>query len=175
MFKNVTKCACRAVVVVMIGGLTITVPVSASAVEETKQPPNAMDQMPSMNPVRAKHDRVDMKQRVENCIAELHVKLKITSEQEAKWLPVTQVMRDNESAMSQLMMARHGNPEKLNAIEDLKSYESLVQAHADGLKRLMPVFEALYYDMTSEQQHNADQVFSRFEGHRGQMMTKKAK
>jgi len=122
-------------------------------------------------PAKEKYDHGDsqqaMKQRVEDRIKTLHDKLEITSAQEAKWGDVAQVMRDNEAGISQLIQERRQNLQHLTAVDDLQSYENITQAHVDGLKKLIPAFQALYSDMSADQQKDADEAFGRFEGHRG--------
>jgi hypothetical protein len=112
-------------------------------------------------------------QHVETRIKTLHQKLGITSEQEAKWDDVAQTMRDNEDEIGKLIQKRHENPEGMTAIDDLQSYAGITQAHADGMKKLIAVFQPLYTDMPEAQKAKADEVFGRFEGHRGEKFGKK--
>ncbi len=104
---------------------------------------------------------------VETRIKSLHDKLKITSSEETDWATVAQTMRDNESALHELVEARHQNGETMTAIDDLQSYQQIAQAHADGAQKMVAAFKTLYNEMSADQQKNADEVFGRFEGHRG--------
>ena len=106
-----------------------------------------------------------MMEHVEQRIKMLHEKLKITQAQESKWNDIAQVMRDNEAAISRMIMDRHDNAASMTAIDDLQSYQNIMQAHADGLKKMIPVFQALYEEMPEDQQKNADKVFGTFEHH----------
>ncbi|HKE13029.1 MAG TPA: Spy/CpxP family protein refolding chaperone [Myxococcota bacterium] len=101
--------------------------------------------------------------RVETRIQDLHRNLKITPAQETQWRDFAQVMRDNEKAIDVILKERAANISKMNAIDDLRSYEKLADAHAEGLKKLVPAFEALYNTMSDEQKKNADAVFGKFE------------
>lgn len=112
-------------------------------------------------------------QRVETRIKTLHDKLGITSAQEAKWNDVAQTMRDNEAAVSSLIQSRRQNMQNMSAIDDLRSYQAIAQAHADGMNRLIASFQSLYDDMPDDQKKVADQVFGQFEGHRGGAMMRK--
>jgi hypothetical protein len=47
----------------------------------------------------------------------------------------------------------------MTALEDLKSYSEIADAHATGLKKFIPAFEALYASMSEEQRKNADSLF----------------
>jgi hypothetical protein len=100
---------------------------------------------------------------VETRIEDLHRNLKITAAQEPQWRQFAQVMRDNAHALDAILQERSANINKMNAVDDLRSYEKLADAHADGLKKLVPAFEALYNTMSDEQKKNADVVFSNFE------------
>lgn len=97
--------------------------------------------------------------RVEVRIKELHTLLNITPAQEELWNNVTQVMRDNAQTMDTLIKARSENLKTMNAVDDFKSYGEINQAHADGIKKFIPVFEALYASMSDAQKKNADIVF----------------
>ncbi len=96
---------------------------------------------------------------VEARIKELHTLLKITPAQEELWNNVTQVMRDNAKTMDALITARDENAKTMTAVDDFKSYGEINQAHADGIKKFIPVFEALYDSMSDAQKKNADIVF----------------
>lgn len=49
----------------------------------------------------------------------------------------------------------------MTAVEDLKSYAEIATAHANGLQNFIPVFEALYENMSEQQRRNADTLFGR--------------
>lgn len=104
--------------------------------------------------------------RVAEHIKTLHDKLKITAEQEPQFEAVAAVMRDNEKTIHDLAEARHAN-EHATAIDDLKSYKEIADAHAAGIAKLIPAFEDLYNKMSDEQKANADSVFGKYEGHEG--------
>ncbi len=103
--------------------------------------------------------KVSESDRVEARIKDLHSKLKITESQEEQWNKVAQVMRENAAEMAPLVQARREQRNTLNAVEDLKSYSRITEAHAAGLNRFIPVFEALYASMTDDQKKIADTVF----------------
>jgi periplasmic protein CpxP/Spy len=105
---------------------------------------------------KAKASRVD---RTEERIKKLHETLKITPEQEDLWKAFIQVMRDNAKTMDEMSIARAEKAKSMNALEDLKSYSEIVQAHADGLNKYVSAFEPLYASMSDEQKKNADLMF----------------
>jgi periplasmic protein CpxP/Spy len=103
--------------------------------------------------------------RVEARIKELHAKLKITPAQEELWNNVAQAMRDNGKTMEALIKARTEKEGAMTAIDDLKSYSDIAEAHADGLKKFIPAFEPLYASMSDAQKKSADTLFHRQHGH----------
>ncbi len=108
--------------------------------------------------------------RVETRIKDMHAKLKITQAQEEQWAKVAQVMRDNEKTIEPLIKARVENAKTMTAVDDLKSYAEITDAHADGIKKFTPVFETLYASMSEAQKKEADVLFRR-----GGKMAKKSK
>jgi protein CpxP len=100
-------------------------------------------------------------ERVEDRIKVLYAKLKITPEQEALWENVTKIMRENAVTMEALIKERTEKTGTQNAVEDLKSYSAIAEAHADGLKKFIPAFEPLYASMSDAQKKDADTLFHR--------------
>jgi hypothetical protein len=103
--------------------------------------------------------------RVEVRIKEMHDKLKITAAQEEQWAKVEQTMREDAKVMDELTQTRADHAKDMTAIDDLKSYGEIAAAHADGIKKLTPVFAALYDTMSDAQKKDADALF-RHGGHK---------
>jgi len=103
--------------------------------------------------------KTKMGHHVEARIADLHKKLGITAAQEPQWSAVAQVMRDNANAVSQLVNDRKAKSVSMTAPDDLRSYEAITDAHADGLKKLVPAFDALYATLSDDQKKTADSLF----------------
>jgi periplasmic protein CpxP/Spy len=99
--------------------------------------------------------------RIEARIKDMHAKLKITAAEEEQWAKVTDVMRDNANRMDELNKARLANAKTMNAVDDLKSYGDVVDAHADEIKKFAAVFSPLYASMSDAQKAEADQLFRR--------------
>jgi hypothetical protein len=74
--------------------------------------------------------------------------------------------------MADLIQSRVQNAKTMTAVDDLRAYQGIADAHAEGLKKLIPAFEALYASMSDEQKKNADAVFGRMQ--RRQPPTKKS-
>lgn len=96
---------------------------------------------------------------IEGLIAHLHDTLKITPQQESAWQAVANVMRENAEELTRLAKKRSEQAKTATAVDDLKSYVEISEAHARGTKKLLPAFETLYQDMSPEQRHLADEEF----------------
>jgi hypothetical protein len=107
----------------------------------------------------AEHPMARADDRVEARIKDLHARLGITAAQEDSWGKVCQVMRDNASTMAALTQARSEKAASLSAVDDIKSYAEIAQAHADGIQKFAPAFGALYDNMSDDQKKNADTIF----------------
>lgn len=115
---------------------------------------------------KAGHER-----NVEDRIAYLHSQLKITSAQESQWNAFADVMRGNGQTMGQLFQQRRAAT-NLSALDDMKQYATIAQAHADGMKKLVDAFDPLYNSFSPEQKKLADVTFRQpggveGHGHRG--------
>ena len=103
--------------------------------------------------------------RAELRIKDMHAKLHITPAEEAQWAKVAEIMRDNAKTMDTLTQARVDHAKDMTAVDDLKSYGKIAEAHADGIKKLTPVFADLYASMSDAQKKEADTLF-----HHGKFM-----
>ena len=96
---------------------------------------------------------------VEARIKDLHTRLHITTAQQPQWDALTLVMRDNAQAMVDLEKQRTADSQSMSAVDVIKSYESVIEAHEDGMKKFVPPFEALYNTMSDAQKKTADSLF----------------
>jgi periplasmic protein CpxP/Spy len=138
-----------------IASLTVTVVLLAFMVLAGPGPSSAASSGPNLA-ATGKDSKAD---HVEARIKQLHARLNITPAQEELWNKATQVMRDNAKTMEELIKARSEQPSTMTAVDDLKSYSEIAEAHADGLKKFIPVFEPLYASMSDAQKKNADKLF----------------
>jgi periplasmic protein CpxP/Spy len=97
--------------------------------------------------------------RVEARIKELHNRLHITAAQQTQWDNLVQVMRDNANAMYALEKQRGQNASDMTAVDAVKSYQEVIQAHEAGMEKFLPAFEALYESMSDSQKKVADAMF----------------
>ena len=128
-------------------------------VAQATSPPAPAATSPAPAPVPAAKASKSRADRVEARITMLHAKLAITPAQEDLWKNVTQLMRENAQTMETLTKARADKATTMTAVEDLKSYTELVDAHAAGLKKFVPAFEPLYASMSDAQKADANTMF----------------
>jgi LTXXQ motif family protein len=96
---------------------------------------------------------------VEAHIRDLHTKLKITDAQKAQWDALAQVMRNNAQKMVDLEKQRAADAKTMTAVDVVKSYSEVIDAHEDGMKKFIPAFEDLYNSMSDQQKKLADSLF----------------
>jgi hypothetical protein len=149
-----------AAMLTLAGGLVLSLPASSATMTKSKH---------SATPAMAMADRVETR------IKTLHDKLQITSAQEDAWGEVASAMRENETAFKAMVDDREKNGASMTAVDDLKSYQKLMQAHADNAEKVADAFESLYDNMTDAQKKQADQLFGSYEGYRGDRPMHKAK
>jgi hypothetical protein len=123
------------------------------AFAQTAAPAAAPDTTASAPAAKAGHER-----NVEDRIAYLHSQLKITPAQETQWKAFADVMRSNGETMGQLFEQRKAAA-NVNALDDMKQYATIAQAHADGMKKLVDAFDPLYTSLSPEQKKLADATF----------------
>ena len=145
----------------IVGTASITAPATVAATPPAQvmlaqaTPPPAATPKPATAAKASSVDPVDVR------IKDLHAQLQITPAQEDLWKNVTQVMRENAKTMDALRKARSEKAQTMTAVEDFKSYGEITEVHAEGIKKFIPVFSALYDSMSDAQKKNAD---SRFRG-----------
>jgi len=123
----------------------------------TASPPAAS---PSVTPAKAHRRGPQSDADIEAHLKRLHAQLKITPAEEDQWSAMAQIIRDNEHQISSLLEARRVNAKSMTALDNLRGYQQLMQAHADGVAKLLPAFEQLYNQMPDAQKKVADNVFN---------------
>jgi periplasmic protein CpxP/Spy len=99
--------------------------------------------------------------RIELRIKKLHDELKITVDEDPQWAAVADAIRDDARTVGLLIHERRAKAATMNAVEDLRSYQEITEAHAKGMAKLVTAFEALYDVMPPEQKKIADAVFAK--------------
>ncbi len=98
--------------------------------------------------------------RIEERIVRLHKAFLITPEQEPAWNAFAQVMRSN-IAMSALQDKYQQKGPGMTAGEALAAQVEMAEEHANYLRKLVPVLDALYKTMSDQQKRVADEMFGR--------------
>ena len=83
------------------------------------------------------------------------MRLHITPAQQPQFDAFAEIMRKNAAELDSLMQQK--SP-KANAVDDMRFYLQFTEAQAEGLKRLLPAFQALYDSLTDQQKRAADSV-----------------
>ncbi len=96
---------------------------------------------------------------VDGLIAHLHAQFKITPAQEPLFQKLAEVMRADAENMSSLAKKRAENSRTMSAVDDLKSYAEISAAHAEGTRKMIPPFQALYDSLSEAQKKAADEEF----------------
>ncbi len=144
--------------VTFLGAIALASPAFAASQEVTIPP--APHRAMAMSPMASEPAGMTA---VEARIKDLHEKLHITAAQKPQWDDLTQVMRSNAQAMVDLQKQRTANAQSMSAVDVVKSYESVIEAHEAGMKKFVPPFEALYNTMSDTQKKTADSLFRRRE------------
>jgi protein CpxP len=127
--------------------------------------PQAAASMAASTPAQAHAAKREA--RVEQRIAYLHSQLKITAAQEPQWKTFADVMRSNAQNMSRLFQQRMQASQTQSALDNMKQYAEIAQAHADDMKQLVDAFDPLYNSFSPEQKKVADTTFRQVGNHRG--------
>lgn len=156
----------------LLTGTSIAATPAMQAQADSSMPAPAMKSSADTNMSKKTHIKLSPTDRAEIRIKDLHSKLKIAPGQETQWAAVAQAMRDNAVTMEDLAEKRKADASGMNAVDDLKSYAEIAQAHADGVKNFIPAFEALYNTLSDQQKATADALFEH--KHHGGKMKKEA-
>lgn len=125
---------------------------SASAAMPTS-PTSPASHVSSTSPAARHQARIDER------IAYLHKQLKVTSAQETQWGAFADAMREDGQTMSQLYERRVSSLPNESAVDNMRGYAEITQAHADDVKKLAAAFEPLYASFSPEQKQAADTTF----------------
>lgn len=136
--------------------LTTALLIAPALAQTTPSAPPAAAPAPRAAPAKPVPHRVSP---IEARIRRLHAQLHITAAQAAQWDRVAATMRENSETIEHLVRERAAKLRTMNAVENLQTYAAIADAHADGLRKLVPAFDALYQSMSPAQKRNADAIF----------------
>ena len=141
----------------LLGAIFLAAPLFAASSDQNVAPksPAASSQqaMTATAPESPANSSVDAR------IKELHRRLHITDAQKTQWDKLAEVMRENAQAMVDLEKQRAADAKSMTAVDVVKSYSEVIQAHEDGMKKFIPAFEDLYNSMSDAQKKTADSMF----------------
>ncbi|HLG89251.1 MAG TPA: Spy/CpxP family protein refolding chaperone [Alphaproteobacteria bacterium] len=152
MFNRIDKIAPAVTAALAFGAFTLggTFPAAAQDINKTSI---AQDHRPTDATAQRPVDRTEAR------IAELRAKLHVTTQQGPQWDAFVGAERDSAKEMSELIERRERDAKGMNAVDDFRSYGKIAEAHADGLKKIIPAFEALYDSLSDDQKKAADTMF----------------
>jgi protein CpxP len=104
---------------------------------------------------KAKPAPAGPRDEVEQEVTELRDRLHITPAQQPQFDAFAEILRKNAQELDALMQQK---APKANAVEDMRFYLQFTEAQAEGLKRLLPAFQALYDSLSDQQKRAADAV-----------------
>ncbi|MBV9747997.1 MAG: Spy/CpxP family protein refolding chaperone [Acetobacteraceae bacterium] len=122
--------------------------------EAPATPPPATAPSPGATAPAAPSQR-DM--RVQQQLRDLYTQLRITPAEEPQWDGFARTLQANADRMHQLWASRPTG--QVSALDDMRNYTRMAQAHAEDMQRLVAAFEPLYTSLSSEQKATADRVF----------------
>jgi periplasmic protein CpxP/Spy len=100
--------------------------------------------------------------RVNQRIAQMHQRLKITPDQEATWNGFAQVMRENVTSNDHAYRARSASIATMSAPDNMRNFAEIEQARAQGIQNLAAAFQTLYDGMSDGQKKTADTLFRHY-------------
>jgi periplasmic protein CpxP/Spy len=154
MFDAISRAARNAAVIGMVGALAMlplgVVPAQAGAGD------GASLQLAQAGPGRGGAAPAGGSD-VDRQIADLKKQLKITPQQEPQFNAFADVMRNNAQD-EDAQMRQAGANQHPNAVDGLKQAQQMAETQSNGLKRLVPAFQALYDSLSDSQKKVADQV-----------------
>ena len=161
MISFVKHPAARAATVAatLLGAVVFVTPSFAAGNSQDAAQPKAKMVLASASSEKSVRVEAPGPAAVEEHIKELRTKLKITQAEEPQWNNLCQVMRDNAQAMLDLQKQRAADAQSMNAVDVIKSYEQVIDAHEDGMKKFVPAFEAFYNTLSDSQKQTADAMF----------------
>ncbi len=161
MLQPINSAARGLAAATLLGALLLAGPSHAATTGQSAAAPAQLAQStPQTVPSDTKKPRRSRVDRVEQRITTLHEQLAIAPDQETLWGAVAQAMRDHAKMVQQAIDQREQNP-AMTAPDDLKAYEAIIDANAQGMQKLVPAFQALYASLSDDQKKKADVLFSR--------------
>ncbi len=133
---------------------------STSAIGQPAPPPPAVPQV-TRPPPQSNTTPAPQEGSIDQRIRALQDQLGITASEMPQWNAFAQAMRDNATSTDELFQQRASAVASMNALDNMKSYASVVRAYADNTDRLEAAFETLYGVLSDQQKQTLDALFRR--------------
>jgi hypothetical protein len=145
--------------IVFAGPLAITAGAAPASAVQHDSAPEVLAQASTSPATTEPAPPADKSDPVEARIRELHNRLHIKAAQQTQWDNLVQVMRDNAKAMYDLQKERGSEAKDMTAVDAVKSYQEVIEAHETGMSKFVPAFQSLYDSMSDSQKQIADAMF----------------
>ena len=96
---------------------------------------------------------------VQRQLDRLHRQLKLTQAQEAAWTQFADSTMGNVRQIDDMYKDRAQHFESMTAVDNVKSYQAIIQNEAEGLGKRAAALQALYDSLTPDQKQSADRFF----------------
>lgn len=106
--------------------------------------------------------------RVQQQLHDLYARLHITAAQAPQWNAFAHTLEANAQHMQALWASRPARP--ASALEDMRDYTQMAQAHAEDMQKLVAAFTPLYESLSPDQKAAADQAFRQAATRNGRLM-----
>jgi periplasmic protein CpxP/Spy len=150
--------ACTSAAAALLGAILLATPLFAASSDKMTGT-NSRTASPPVEMASATTPESPAIGTVEAHIRDLHKKFKITDAQKSQWDALAQVMRNNAQKMADLEKQRAADAKTMTAVDVVKSYSEVIDAHEDGMKKFIPAFEDPYNSMSDAQKKIADSLF----------------
>jgi periplasmic protein CpxP/Spy len=100
--------------------------------------------------------------RVNQRVAQMHQRLKITPAQESAWEAFAKVMRDNVTSTDDAYRQRAATIATMSAPDNMRNFARIEQDRAQGVQTLAASFQALYDTLSDDQKKIADTMFRHY-------------
>jgi hypothetical protein len=116
-------------------------------------PAVAQQVMPAPAPAHASPSGLEQR------IAQMHQRLKITPAQETAWDAFAQVMRTNAKSIDDAYQARATSIATMSAPDNMRNFAQIEATRAQDVQTLATSFQTLYDTFSDEQKKAADTMF----------------
>jgi hypothetical protein len=126
------------------------------------QAPHSGSQAPAMAGTTQSGTSWSIENMARQRLSELYDTLRITPQQQPAWNRFAQTSMQNATTLDQLYRQRAGSLQSMNAVQNMETFARIQQQQAQDMQRVLPEFQALYAQLSPQQQQAADQMFRNY-------------